>query len=233
MYPDEDRFQHAFEQREERRRRLTRAVRGWLRSERCPRLTTLGMLLGCALWSVLVDIWLERVGFGFRPYRWSTSVFAAWPMFLLLLRWRAGVEARRCDVVSESWDRFVSCDDAAERRPAPGLKSPARISAENELSRGIGKIAGQPGGVFIIMALIAITVGTWLAWDLIRLGPSLLTDTMIDGVIVPARPQMAAGIASEPWQRNLASSTFFHFIGMALMAIVVAIFWPPMLEIPL
>jgi hypothetical protein len=73
----------------------------------------------------------------------------------------------------------------------------------------------------------------WLAWDLIRRGPGLLADTVIDGVLIPERPQMAASMACSSWQKNLASSTFAHFAGMALMAIAAAIFWPPDFKFPL
>jgi hypothetical protein len=96
-----------------------------------------------------------------------------------------------------------------------------------EAGRSAGRGIGQGGGILLVVLIIAVTVGTWLAWDLICRGPGLLADTIIDGVLIPERPEMAMRMSCEPWQKNMVSSTFFHFAGMALMASVAAAFLPP------
>ncbi len=229
----DDPIARAIEQRMERRRRFLHETRGWLRAERAPRLTVLGMLIVCAVAGAAFDLWLQHTGFAFRPYRWMIAAFSTWPLFLALLRWRAGVEASRLGLV-EKTRHFVVHDEAAEEQeanPQPGKWQKAFNNAwdqegQRAFSREMGRATGG-GGVFVIIILLVVSMGTWLAWDLIRLGPTLLAETMIDGVLVPAEPRLALHMDSDRWLKNLAPSTGFHFMGLAFAGLMLGIFLPP------
>ena len=229
----ENPFESAFAQRLERRRRLLREIRGWLRTERAPRLTVLAILLVCTAMGVLADAWLRHMGFGFRPYRWMIAAFAPWPLFLGLLRWRAGVEARRLDLVA-TMNQFVVHDDAAEQQECNPQRSQWQRAIEEawgrENARATGDALGRAtggGGIFVIVILLAVSMGTWLLWDLTRLGPTLLAETMIDGVLVPAEPRLARQMHSGHWLKNIGPACYFHFVGLAFAGLLLGIFLPP------
>ena len=72
------------------------------------------------------------------------------------------------------------------------------------------------------MALLlgALTLGVWTLWELIRFGPTLLADIIIDSEAVASTPSLAMRIPSENWFRSALGETYLFFLSLAFAAFV-------------
>ena len=229
-------FELAHQRRQERRSRMLRTIRGWLRAARSPRLTLALIVLACAAFAAVASFGMRRAGLELSGLRWAYAVGASWPLFLLLLYWRAGAEFRRFDMTSDA-QVFVRFDERVEFELATSSARPssARWHFDEEiqqvLAREAGKAAGK-GGLLPMAFLIVITVGGWLVWDLIQLGPTLLTQSILDGWLLPAHPSLAANVHSQRWLAETAAYTGLHFLALGLVAFLAGLFFPPFFAPP-
>jgi hypothetical protein len=89
-----------------------------------------------------------------------------------------------------------------------------RLGGLEEASR-----TGEDGLLRIVLLAVA-PLGTWLIWDLLRMGPSLMPEIILDGVIVPAHPEIEERIPCEPWYKTAFAGTGLHFAGATLCTVV-------------
>jgi hypothetical protein len=104
--------------RNDRRKCMVSAIRGWLREERCPRLTIIGFLGICAVLAIGIGYALSFCGVRGWGTRAFWAVLAVWPVFVLLLRWRTAVDFKRL-AFDDRMDHFISFDKLAEEAATP------------------------------------------------------------------------------------------------------------------
>ena len=226
-YEDLSDLAHA---KEDRRSRLVSRIRGWLRKERSPRLTIALLLVPTAVFVMGVDWALRRGGLDLPPLRWVLSFLAAWPVFVVLLRWRASVEWRHLhlDRVGLEYLRYDEGVEAALVAP----KSPEQLRREDNIRRALndsisresGKLGG--GGLPVTLFLAALTLGCWTIWQMIRSGPSLLTNVIIDGEAVPSSSALATRIDREHWFSSAIGQTYPYFLALAFAAFLLGLSLP-------
>ena len=209
--------------RADRRSHLVSRIRGWLRRDRSPRLTIGLLLVPTAVWGVAVDYALRRGGLDLPPLRWVMAIFAAWPIFVLLLRWRAAAEWR-----SVHLDRldgtYVRHDEAVEAILCLP-KSEKQLKMEETFWRSVNQNSGRAGAAGLPSALLlgAATLGCWTIWKLIGSGPTLLADIIIDSEAIPRTPSLATRISSERWFSGALGGTGLFFLSLAVAAFLFAI----------
>jgi hypothetical protein len=225
--------------RQERRMRLLRGVRGWLYETRSPRWRTAGLLTISLLAGGIVALGLFWGGVRSIPWMCFAGVVASWPVFESLLRWQAAQMIRCLDTIGNA-RRFIIRDDAMER----DVFSDTNIRYESDFRRSIraglsggnqggsctGGNSGGAAGLPILITLGLLTLGTWLLWNLVKQGPTLLAETVVDEVFPRRHPQAAASVHTEPWLQNTLAVTGFHFIGFALClsgAVLSILLWLP------
>ncbi|HSI12635.1 MAG TPA: hypothetical protein VK961_11355 [Chthoniobacter sp.] len=210
--------------KEERRERLVSRIRGWLRKERSPRLTIGLLLLPTAVFGMGADWALRRGGLDLEPLRWMLALFATWPIFVLLLRWRAAMEWRHLHLDRLGLE-YIRYDDGAEA----ALTAPRQVKLESEMRRAIqdsiSREAGKAAGAAlpVVLLLGALTLGCWTIWQLIRSGPNLLTNVIIDGEAVPSSGVLATRVQRENWFSATLGETYLFFLSLAFAAFVLGL----------
>jgi len=211
----EDTVGERLRERDCRRRGVVRSVRGWLRAERYPRLTIAILLSVCGVIATGFGCMLAHWGVKAWGERAFWSVLAVWPVFVLLVRWRAAVEFEEFPV-GDGARSFVATDDLAEQRLLSEEVEPAwKRTCRESIARESGRACGNFLGLLLIGGL---TLGTWLAWLLIAHGATLLAETIVDAELVPAKPQLICSFQHLDWRTEAFGFTAIHFIGIALGA---------------
>jgi len=229
-------FELAHQRRQERRKKLLQTIRGWLRAARSPRWTVALIILLCGAFAAVASLGMWRAGLELSGMRWAFAVAASWPLFLLLLYWRAGAEFRRFDVKNDA-QAFVRFDERVEFELAMASARPSSVqwhfeeSFQQAFSREAGRVAGS-GGFPALIFLTMITLGGWLVWDLIQLGPTLLTQSILDGWLLPAHPSLAAHVHSQSWAKEAAAYSGLHFLALSVIAFLAGLFLPPFIAPP-
>jgi hypothetical protein len=215
----EDPVDVAIRARANRRDRIVRSIRGWLREERRPRLTAVALLGVCALFAIGAGYGLARCGLRSWGLRAFWSVVIVWPIFLVLFRWRVAVEYQRF-TLGDRTDYFIAKDDLVERELSFGWsetqKSETWAHALNGAAREIGKGCGRNPLLFILVA--GLTLGTWAIWDMSRHHATLLAETLVDAELVNGRLDLLTSIEYRDWRTEAAGVTAFYFAGLALGA---------------
>lgn len=164
------------------------------------------------------------MGVEMRPMRWAYAIIPTWPLFVFLVRWRAGVESQQLDF-EQLGEAFIALDERAEASFSKPLLS-------DDIHEGIaagfrsGMQQGGGGSLFFGMILAAITLGGWLVWELVRGGPRLLADTMIDAELVRSHPQLFEKVITYPWMAELFGATAIQFVGLTIAAFLLGLSWP-------
>ena len=221
------------EARQERRRRLLRGVRGWLYETRAPCWLTLGLFALSLLAGSGVAFAAWRFGLRSIPWLCFIGIFAGWPVFLSLIRWQAGRLMACLDVLGDG-RRFLFRDETIERESFSDTGSPHEESFWRSFretgSREFGKAVGN-GGLPALLGIGLLTLGTWLIWDLVKSGPTLLAEAFVDGVFPRRHSRLAEPMHTEPWLQNAVIATCIHFVGFAIcvagVALVIVLFRPP------
>lgn len=187
------------------------------------------VMLLCAAVAWLVAVALYSTG----HFRWlwlpGWGVIASWPVYVLSLKIMAHSEARDMLAAARDWHFLKANDeqgDAHDRNIEDRVDGALRHMWNSR--QGGGTPQGQFAGIFF---LIILTVGTWLIWDLLRMGPALLAEIILDGDILPANPALSDRLPiSEPWYKTALLNTGLHFISAAgiatLIEVLVKIYWP-------
>lgn len=222
----------ALELQASRRRRLLAGIRGWLRATKRPRWRVAGLLgvsfgagslAATAAWTAGLHLPIGVAGFG---------ILVAWLLFARLLH----AEARRlcrafaplgmADDFLPTAETFVAHDALAEHLEARRLYEPPDPDSPWQRGFRSGMQSGlQQGGPMALPALLIIgllTLGTWIVWDLLRLSPMLLAETILDGAVAEAEPDLAHRMPIENWRSNALAGTAFHFISLAVVIVVLA-----------
>jgi hypothetical protein len=213
----EDEATARFEQRESFRRRLLAGIRGRLREKRGLRWWLAWVMLICAAVAWLVAVALHSTG----AYGWlwlpGWGVLASWPIYVLALKLRAISEAAQL-LSARDW-HFLKATD--EKGDADDLVTEEHIERIlNQAWQGERYGSSNDGGLAGFLLLIIVTVGTWLIWDLLRMGPALMAEIILDGQIVPANPSLLDRLpTSEPWYKTALLNTGLHFITLAALAV--------------
>jgi len=210
------------EERERLRRRLLCCIRGQLRERAGLRWWLAVLLIGCAAlaWCLagLPALAPRRLIWG--P---ALAVLATWPPYVLALYLRARIEGPRLELAGH-WDALIARDERGEY-----LDREVSEKVEYTLNKGweSTRYSGQEGGAFFeLIVLTVVTIGTWAIWDLLRMGPGLMAEIILDGVVIPTCPQIAERMPSpEPWYKTAFASTGLHFFGAAVCTLVLVIIW--------
>ena len=189
-YYSETELKH--QERQERRRRLLRGVRGWLYETRSPRWITSGLLAVSLMAGS--GVVLAAIHFGSRSVPWLCfiGIITGWPVFIWLVRWQAGRMAACLDAMGDA-RKFIFRDEAMERENFADTVPPdeesflrsLRESSSREMSRAAGK-----GGLPAVLGIGLLTLGMWLIWDLVKSGPTLLAEAFVDGVFPRRHPRL-------------------------------------------
>jgi hypothetical protein len=227
VYPYDESLDDVLRAREERRDHLQSRIRGWLRKDRAPRLTTVLLLVPTSGWVTIADYLLRHIGLELAPLRWTLAMLAAWPVFVLLLRWRASAEWQclHLDRIGFDYIRHDEGAEAALAAPDARPRSKHREAIDRGISEGLGRACGQ-GGLPVALILTALTLGGWTMWQLIQHGPTLLADTIINGEAVPASPALAIRISREHWFPGALGETGPYFLLLAFAAFLLGISVP-------
>lgn len=154
-------------------------------------------------------------GWGTRAF-WS--VLVAWPAFVGLMRWRAGVEFRNSALRKSERDAYFATIDEVAESELFNLKEPSETERafKRELGQSLGRAMGS--NVLTLLLLGGLTLGCWLIWDLIRTGPTLLAETIFDADVVSSRLQVITTVTHRDWRWEAFGLTGIHFGGLAIAA---------------
>lgn len=231
-YEDLSDLEHA---REGRRERLVSRIRGWLRKDRSPQWTVGLLLIPTTACVIGVDSVLRHWGLDLTPLRWALAFFAAWPVFVFLLRWRASVEWHQLHLEQLGWD-YVRFDEGAEAAlcapksaPRPTLTQNIWRETCNSIGRESGRLAG--GGIPMAIFMGALTLGGWTIWQLIRTGPSLLAHVIVDSEAVLSSPVLATRISRENWLSAALGETYLFFLSLAFASFLFGLSLPFFLKL--
>ncbi len=112
---------------------------------------------------------------------------------------------------------------------APAITVESSWKQDFETGAWQGVRAGlQQGGAanpLVLVILTALTLGSWLIWELIRSGPSLIAEVMIDAELVKAEPTLAIKIITHRWLPETLGATAFHFFGLSVVAFLLGLSW--------
>ena len=215
--------------RQDRRRRLLQGVRGWLYETRSPRWLTGGLLAVSLLAGSGIAFTAFESGLRSIPWLCFVGIMAGWPVFIWLIRWQAGRMMGCLDALGDG-RKFIFRDEAMERETFSDTASPHEQafwrSFREASSRDVGK-----GGLPAVLAIGLLTLGTWLLWDLVKSGPTLIAEVFVDGIFPRRHPRLAEPVHTEPWLQNAVIATCVHFGGLAFcvsgIALVIVLFRPP------
>ena len=224
--------------RQDRRRRLLQGVRGWLYETRSPRWLTGGLLAVSLLAGSGIAVAAFESGLRSIPWLCFVSIMAGWPVFIWLIRWQAGCMMGCLDSIRDG-QHYLARDTVAERDEfweigfwdrTENRQAFAR-SFSREAARCGGRLIATPFGPVALLALGIVTFGLWLLWDLIKSGPTLLAEAVVDDAFPRRHPRLAEPVHTEPWLQNAVIATCVHFGGLAFcvsgIALVLVLFRPP------
>ncbi|MGC3991276.1 MAG: hypothetical protein QM796_16665 [Chthoniobacteraceae bacterium] len=193
------------------RRRIIRALRGWLYEHSRPRTLTACLLAislavgnttaACLPWH---GLWTPAV--------WALEAVAiAWPVFMVLLHWQMRL----------AFANFNATGDIAklletDRQQQTGFTGDDSI----ENATGIAALAG--GGCVGIVAYFALSGIGIVLIDLVRESPTTLSEMYLDGELTAKHPELFGSIRQEDWRSNLITGTVFQFFITALTASVLS-----------
>jgi hypothetical protein len=219
----EDEAEAAHEARERFRRRLLCVIRGRLRESAGLRWWIALLMAGCACLAWFLAEIPATVRFG-SFWHSGLAVLATWPVYVLVLFLRAKAEGKRLDLAGH-WDSLKTLDERGEFQDRDISEQIDRVVNKGwEATRYQG--SNQGGGVLLGYLLLTImTVGTWLIWDLLRMGPGLMAEIILDGVIVPAYPEIKERMPYEAWYKTAFINTGAHFAGAALCTVMLVTLW--------
>ena len=213
-YYSEAELRHA--ERLRRRQRLVSGVRGWLYEKRSPRLRAL-VFLTASLATGTGLAWLLRLlGLRSLPTLVFLGTLTAWPVFLLLIR-REGQRLLGEFDDAASMQHYLARDESMLRQEFFPVTSPGSTNYREVFWRTFGRESGKLP-LPILLTLGAATLGLWLLWDLLRLGPTLFAEALVDDAFPRCHPQIAEPVHTEPWLINFLGSTAIHFGGFACCA---------------
>jgi hypothetical protein len=205
------------EAREYFRRRILACIRGRLRERKFLRWRLGLLLLGCLLLTGL----LISIPTPIQPsWQVAIAVLAAWPIYLLFLYLWARSETRRLNLAGH-WDMLVARDERGEfqdRHTSEQIDKVVRQAWDGSRCQS----SAQGNNLLGMFILACVTLGTWIVWDLLRTGPALVAEIILDGVIVPTYPEYSDRLPSEPWYKAAFLNTAPHFASAALIAILLA-----------
>ncbi len=221
-----DEAEEVFRTHERHRQHLFSAIRGWLRNKSSPRWTVAGLFAVCLIPGGGVAWFASKHGVNQYGPAQALGLLAAWLVFIFLIRWRAAIVSRSVDL-GDDWRMFMAVDDGAEANENRELDPKMQKSISDGIRSGLQQ--GPQGAGLLVVGII--TLGTWLIWDLIRNGPTLLAETVIDGELVPRYPALARQIPSDHWLKNAFIMTCVHFLGLSVAAwtlgFIISCFMPP------
>ncbi len=221
-------FDHAIEDvaraKQERRARFLGLIRGWLRKERAPRWTVSLLLVVCAAFAALLDHWLQLLGIELRAMRWGAVALPCWPLFAVLLRWRAAAEFQKfeLDRIGPEFLRHDEHLSASATTTQSSWMLDCKAGARQGLRAGLQQGGAHP---LVLVVLSALTLGGWLVWELIQSAPSLLAEVMIDAELVRSQPSLATRIVTREWLSETLGATALHFFGLSVAAFLLGLSW--------
>ena len=209
-----------------RRVRLEAAVRGWIRENSSPRSSVFIFLCGGATVALAFTKAAHDAGVAVELCAFYSAILT-WIVFALLLRWRAGAEAKRIDIREKGIEHFILQDELgemAENRPCSGKRREFIDRSVQELCRGFNQSGANSPLLFMVLG--SATLGVWVIWQLVRAAPALLSSVALDAVILPESPRLAEKVPTESWRGNLIAMTALHFICLAFVAAVLTFSLP-------
>jgi len=194
------------------RRRIIRALRGWLYQHSNPRtLTTCLLAISLATGNV-VAAGLPRHGL-WTPAVWALEAVAvAWPIFMAFLYWQMLLV----------FENFNGMDDIA-RLLEKDRHEHASLTADDSIDHSTGMAAAlTEGGCLGALAYFALAALGIMLLDLVRESPTLLSEMYLDGELVVKHPQLFGSVKQGTWLSNLFISTTLQFFFTALSASILA-----------
>lgn len=215
----EDEAEARQEARERFRRRLLCCIRGRLRESKGVRWWIAFLLVGCSglAWFLAGIPATARFG---GVWHSGLAVLATWPVYVVALFLRAKVEGHRLELAGH-WDSLMARDERGEfedRTVSERIDRVVNQGWESNRYQNSNPLLG-------FVAMTVVTVGTWLIWDLLRMGPGLMAEIILDGVLVPTYPEIKERMPYEAWYKTAFVSTGLHFVAAALCTVVVVTVW--------
>ncbi|MGC3990414.1 MAG: hypothetical protein QM796_12175 [Chthoniobacteraceae bacterium] len=212
-----------FEARQRIRRKALSTLRGWLLEKAQPRWRVFGCFVGALLPASLAMMLALRCGISPWGPAPAIGFFMAWPSFTFLLAYSTNPLSKRIEL-GEDWRWFMARDDddlARETVYENKLREQYWTGFDNGMRTPNSGGYASIGTVFIIL----VSLGTWLVWDLARLGPNLLAETILDKCWDKSHSTLAQKVSTEKWWPNIMIATAMHFLGLALVALLLGGFF--------
>jgi hypothetical protein len=153
-------------------------------------------------------------------WRSALAVLVTWPVYVVALYFWARVEGRRLNMAGQ-WPSLLARDQRGEMEDREASeKVDSAVNKVWEASR----YQTQRDLLGFLCRVIA-TAGTWLIWDLLRMGPALMAEIILDGVVVPIFPEIQDRMPCEPWYKTAFLSTLVHFLAAAVCTVVLVTVW--------
>ena len=224
-----DEARTAWEDREYRTRRLYSGIRGAICAMDKPRWRTAWAFVqssGFALAAFLVLAFFRAS----MPVAIFTSVLTAWPVFVQLIL----SAARRLDKshhLLQNLESSISADEyrtAQENRQRFGELTEEERKFQESFWNGANQGMRQGGGGSVIIGiyLAMVSLGTYLIYHLIREGPDLLADVICHKLLPERITEFHTRFNSQNWLHNAFSATAIHFIGLAIVGMLLAALIP-------
>jgi|GEM_PF-6908822 len=204
-----------------RRQRLIGHVRGWLRTNRYPRLAVTALFLISTLVAALVACGLGFVGLKPWPARTFFAMLAAWPVFVLLLRVLAAREYRYFELGART-EELIGRDQTAERDLLDLYPSPERSGWRDFRDEFVANLAVTLRHPFVFLILGGATLGLWVVWDLIAQGATLLARMIVDAECAPAQSALIKNSEIRDWRTEAFGGSAIYFVGLAFAAAMIS-----------
>ena len=224
-----DEARAAWEEREYRTRRLYSGIRGAICALDKPRWRTAWALTQCTVCALALFAALAFFKTS-TPASVFIAILVAWPIFVLFLH-RA---ARRLDQrhhLLQNLESSISADEhrtAQENRKRFGELTEEERKFQESFWNGFhqGMSRGGGGSVIVGIYLALVSLGTYLIYHLIREGPDLLTDVICHKLLPERIGGFHTRFNSQNWLHNAFSATAIHFIGLAVVGMILAALIP-------
>lgn len=221
FHSDAEKIYHA---RQYRRRRAIAGIRGALRAHHSPQWITLGCFIGSLLPGSAIGYLAYRLGFDPWGGALAVTIVSTWPIFIFA-SWRAANRLFETDKLLNDFKDSVLIDDIREGWETAGIlghRLPTKFeeSVRHGWNSGLNALSHSGNALImaipLMIALTLVTFGSWIVWQLITYGPTLLAEMIVDGCLIRKFPKIEQLFPLDDWKTNAFLATSIHFVALTI-----------------